>query len=33
MFKPASKGSKEGNAAVDKVTYNVGEMSNTLTDI
>jgi hypothetical protein len=25
------KGLKEGNAAVDKVTHNIGEISNTLT--
>jgi hypothetical protein len=33
MSKPAAKGIKEGNAAVDKCTHNIGKMSNTLTDI
>lgn len=31
MFNPADKGLKEGNTAVDKVTHNTGETSNTLT--
>ena len=33
MSKPAAEGFKDGNAAVDKVTDNIGEMSTTLTDI
>ena len=33
MFKPAAKGLKEGNAAVDKLTHNIGEMGNIHTDI
>jgi hypothetical protein len=33
MSKPAAKELKEGNAAFDKVTHNIGEISNTLTDI
>jgi len=33
MFKPATKGLKEVNAAVNKVTHIRGETSNTHTDI
>jgi hypothetical protein len=33
MSKPAGKGLKEGNVAVDKYTHNIGKMSNTLTDV